>query len=141
MKKIEAELMPISAMSEQDIKDFMAYVWEMKSLNMFDCDVIGYPKTVMLRAKSEDGNQLFIPMQSVLMFDSIAPRPGLSARHEALALAKIGEVVVQAARDTGTKEIYFFCRDDRVADLCARHGYDEIKGVRLLRKKVQPTIQ
>jgi hypothetical protein len=141
MKKIEAEMLPISAMSEQDARDFIEYVWHMRSLNMFDRDVLTYPKTVMLRAKSEDGNQLFIPMQSVLMFDSIAPKPGLSPRHEALALAKIGEVVDQAARDTGTRETYFFCKDDRVADLCARHGYEEIKGVRLLRKKVQPAIQ
>lgn len=141
MRKIEAEMMPISAMSEQDVNDFMAYVWSQKPLNMFDPEIIGYPRTVMLRAKSEDENQLFIPLQSVLMYDAIAPKPGLSPREEALALAKIGKVVDQAALDSGTREVFFFCRDDRVADLCAAHGYEEIKGVRLLRKKVVPAGQ
>ncbi len=141
MKTISAEMMPISAMSERDVHDFMDYVWHMKPLNMFDPNVIGYPRTVMLRAKSEDENQLFIPLQSVLMYDSIAPKPGISPRQEALALARIGQVVDQAGRDTGIRETYFFCKDDRVADLCAKHGFEEIKGVRLLRKKVSPAIQ
>ena len=92
---------------------------------MFDPAVVGYPKTVMLRAKSEDENLLFIPLQSVLMYDSIAPKPGLSPRHEALALARIGQVVDQVAQDTGTREVFFFCRDNTVADLCAAHGYEE----------------
>jgi hypothetical protein len=138
MKRIEAEMMPISAMNEQDVKDFMEYVWQMRHLNMFDKDVIGYPRTVMLRAKSEDGNELFIPLQSVLMYDAIAPKPGLSPWHEALALARIGQVVDQAARDTGTGEVWFVCRDERVADLCAKHGYEELHNVRVLRKKVSP---
>src|SRR5579863_899010 len=123
MRKIEAELMPISAMNELDVKDFMEFVWHMKPLNMFDPEVIGYPRTVMLRAKSEEENQLFIPIQSVLMYDAIAPKPGLSPRHEALALARIGQVVDQAARDAGIRETFFFCKDDRVADLCAKHGF------------------
>ena len=139
MKKVFAEMLPIPAMSEHDARDFIEYVWSMRSLNMFDKDVLTYPRTVMLRARNEEGNQLFVPLQSVLMYDSIAPRPGLSPMAEARALSKIGEVVDQAAQHSGTREVYFFCRDDRVADLCARHGYEEIQNVRVLRKKINPT--
>lgn len=138
MHKLEAEMLPISAMTEGDARDFCEYVWSMKPLNLFDREVLTYPRTVMLRAKNEEGNQLFIPLQSVLMYDSIAPRPGLSPMAEARALSKIGEVVDQAAQDSGVAEVYFFCRDDRVADLCSRHGYEEIRNVRVLKKKISP---
>lgn len=140
MKKISAVVMPISGMSPQDAEKFMDWVFQMRPLNLFDPDVIGYPRTVMLRAESEDEPLLYVPLQSVLMFDSIAPKPGLPARQEALCLARIGEVVDQAAEATGHREVYFFCRDERVADLCAAHGYEEIKGVRLLKKKIQSAV-
>ena len=139
MTKLSAEMLPLSAMTEQDARDFCEYVWSMHGLNMFQPEVLTYPRAVMLRARNEEGNQLFIPLQSVLMYDSIAPRPGLSPMAEARALSKIGEVVDQAAQHSGTREVYFFCRDDRVADLCARHGYEEIQNVRVLRKKISPT--
>lgn len=136
MKKIEAEILPISAMSDTDRQDFMQWVWETQQ-NLFDPDVIGYPRTIMSRAKNEDGNLLFIPIQFVLMYDSIAHKPDLTHRQEALCLLKIGEQVDEAARLLGINELYFFCADDRVADACAKHGFEELKGVRVLRRKLK----
>lgn len=128
--------MPIAEMTEADVENFKEWVWKMRSINMFDPEVIGYPRAAMAKAENEDGALLYIPLQAVLMFDAIAPKPELTPRQEAMCLWKIGEVVDQAARETEFREVVFFCRDDRVSDICARHGFEEIKDVRVLRKKV-----
>ena len=128
--------MTIGSVSPEDAKRFSEWVWAMRGLNMFDPSVISYPRTVMLRASNEADPLLFVPLQSVLMFDSIAPKPGLSPRQEALCLRRIDQKVESLAKDSQHREVYFICRDDRVADLCARHGYEEIKDVRILRKKI-----
>lgn len=136
MKKITAEVLPVGSLSDSDKSQFMEWVWGMMPLNMFQPEMLGYPRTVMCKAGTEDETMLFVPLQSVLMFDAIAPKPGLTPRQEAMCLWRVGEAVDEAARDSGHREVFFFCRDDRVADICARHGFEEIKGVRLMRKKV-----
>jgi hypothetical protein len=136
MKKITADLLPIWQMSEQDQRNFTDWVWQMRKLNMFGGpQVLGYPRTVMCRAQSEEEALLYIPLQSVLMWDAIAPKPGITARQEALCLSRIVQSVDQAMEFTGHREVYFFTRDDRVCDIAARHGFEEIRGVRMLRKK------
>jgi hypothetical protein len=136
MKKIKAEILPVASIGEDEAKTFAEWVWKMRHLNMFDMNVIGYPRTAMLKASDEEKALLYMPIQSVLMFDSIAPRPGLTPRQEALCLARIRDLVDDVAKSSRHRETYFFCKDDRVADISIKHGYEEIKGVRLLRRKV-----
>lgn len=136
MKKITADALAVPRMSEQDKKNFAEWVWQMLHLNLFDMDVIGYPRTIMLRAQADEDPILYCPLQSVLMFESLAPKPGLSPRQEALALWRFGELVDKLALESGHREVYFMCADDRVADICARHGFQEVRGVRLLKKKI-----
>lgn len=137
MKKITAEILPVRALSEPDRDSFISWVWHMMPLNMFQKEVLTYPRTVMCKASVGEETALFVPLQSVLMYDAIAPRPGLSPKQEAMCLWRIGEQVDQLARESQHREVYFFCRDDRVADICAAHGFEEIKNVRVLRRKVQ----
>jgi hypothetical protein len=136
LKKITAEVLPLGSMTKTAIAKFVDWVWQMRHLNLFDKDVLTYPRTVMCRAGNEDDDLLFVPVQSVLMFDSLAPKPGLTPRQEAMCLWRVGEAVDEIAKQTGHREVYFFCSDDRVADICSRHGFKEIKGVRLMRKKL-----
>lgn len=138
MKKITATAMPLYECTEEDAKLFMDWVWLQRSINMFDPQVLTYPRTVMCKAGTEEETMLYIPLQPVLMWDAIAPKPGLTARQEALCLWKIGQVVEDAMKLCGFGEAYFLCSDDRVADICAEHGFEEIKGVRVLRKKLKP---
>jgi hypothetical protein len=138
MKKITAEVKTVGFLTELEKNQFTEWMWNGMPLNMFDPEVVAYPKTLITKASNEDGDLLYIPLQAALVFDAIAAKPGITPRQEALALWRIGEVTNQLARDTGHREIYFFCRDDRVSDICSNHDFEEIKGVRVLRRKVKP---
>src|SRR5437588_430625 len=115
--KITANPMTVGEMSEEDRKNFAEWVWASRALNCFDMEVVSYPKTVMVRADAPEGAVLYVPLQSVLLFESLAPKPGISPRMEALALYLIGEKVSEMALHTGHREVYFFCKDDRVAEI------------------------
>jgi len=123
-------------MDEADKQQFIDWVWQMRHLNLFVPEVMSYPRTVVCKASAGDEALAYIPLQSVLMYDSIAPKPGLSPRQEAMSLWRIGEAVDKAAQDSKHREVYFFCKDDRVADICSDHGFEEIRGVRLLRRRL-----
>lgn len=136
MKKINADVLPLSAMTEQDVTNFKQWVWNLRSINMFDPVVMSAPRTVMCCA-GNDEPLLYVPLQPVLMFDAIAAKPGLTPRQEAMCLWKIGEKVDEVAKATGYQEIWFVCRDDRVSDICAAHGFEEIKNVRVLKRTIK----
>lgn len=138
MNKITASLLPVRAMTVDDLKLFREWVFKLLHINMFQPEVMKAPRMTMCRAENDEGPLLYIPLQSVLMYDAIAAKPGITPRQEALCLWKIGEVVDKAALDAGYREIYFICRDDRVSDICAKHGFVEVKNVRVLKRVVEP---
>ena len=136
MNKISTSLSLVGAMSSTDTKNFIDWVWQARIINCFDPDVLKYPRTIMATAEEQEAALLYIPVQPVLMFESIAPKPGISPRKEALALWKIGQMLEDVSKMTGFQEQYFLCKDDRVADICAEHGFTELVGYRLLKKKI-----
>lgn len=135
--KVEAQIKVVSAMQPEEAQEFAAWIWRTRELGMFDRDMLGYPRAMMLKACDADGALLYIPLQPVLMYDAIASKPGLNPRQEALSMWRIGELVDQVQKDAGYGESYFVCRDDRVADICLRHGFEELKNVRVLKHKAQ----
>ena len=138
--KITAELFPLSDLSVEDQKLFIDWIWKARSINCFDPDVLNSPRVIMAKASSsEEGSQLFIPLQATLMWESIAPRPGISERVEALSLARIEARVVSAMQDAGFGESYFLCKDDTLANFVAgRPNWEELQGYRILRRKLTP---
>jgi hypothetical protein len=141
LKKIQAQVMGMPEMAKLDIQLFMEWVWRIRSINMFDPEVIGYPRTVMCRADNGEEPLLSVPLQAVLMYDAIAPKEGITGKQEAISLLRIQDEVDNLMRATGHREVYFLTSDDRVADYVQRHGdrgFTEIKGVRVLRRKVRP---
>lgn len=136
MKKITAEVFTVGSLPKKAWNQLIDWMKRGMPLNMFDPNMLLYPRTVICTAKNDNENFLFVPLQPVLMYDAIASAPGISPRQEALALYRIGEVTDRLAKDSGFREVYFFCRDNSVSDLCAKHGFEEIKNVRVLRKKI-----
>lgn len=137
MTKITAELLPLYALPLDEAKLFTDWVWQARKINMFDPEVLKAPRAAMVRAVNEQGPLLFVPLQPVLMLESLAPKPGLTPRQEAMSLWRVGEAVEGAAKLCGFQEVVFMTRDDRVADICAEHGFEELKGVRVLKKKIK----
>lgn len=141
MTKIKAQLMPLSKMTEADVSNFKQWVWNLRHINMFQPKVMSAPRTIMCKASAvtEGGEEplVYIPLQPVLMYDAIAAKPELDPKHEALALARIGQVVDETAKTLGFQEVFFICRDDRVSDLCAKHGFTEVSKVRVFKKTIE----
>lgn len=136
MYHIGTRVSTIGNMTEEDFGTFSDWVWRARAINCFDKDIVGYPRTIMLTAEDKDGPILYLPVQPVLMLESLAPRPEVSPRKEALALWKLGEMLDGISQAVGMQEQYFLCKDDRVADICSKHGFQELIGYRLLKKKV-----
>lgn len=135
--KIEAEIKAICQMDSVETKEFAEWVWRGRDLNMFDPEVIRYPRATMLKASSGSGALVYIPLHSVLMYESIAAKPGISAKEEALCLRRITALVDQVQQELGYGEAYFMCRDERVAEIALRHGFEEVSNVRILRHKAE----
>jgi hypothetical protein len=138
MYQITTRVTAVGAMPEEDKKRFVDWIWEARQINCFDPDILTYPRTVMYTADDNDGPILYLPVQPGLILESLAPRPEVSARKEAMALWKLGEMLEETSRITGIQEQYFLCRDDRVSDICCKHGFEEMKGYRIMKKKVKP---
>lgn len=137
MQKIKAEILALCDLTQADRDNFSQWVWRQRSTNLFQTDVMKAPRMVMCKALKGEDAALYVPLHPVLMFDAIASAPDLTPRQEALALWKIGQEADRIARDTKHREIYFICRDDRVSDICAKHGFEEVKNVRVLKRTVQ----
>jgi hypothetical protein len=46
--KIRTQAMPISEVTEEQAKQFIKWVWEARTINCFDPDVVSYPRSCML---------------------------------------------------------------------------------------------
>jgi hypothetical protein len=138
MRKITGSLMALFETPLADARKFIG--WIHKTRNNLDQKVLTYPRTCMARAEREGETVMMIPVNPVLMFESVAADPSLSERERALCLWKIGEIVEQAMKDSGHCEAYFLTRDDRLAETVSRHGWTEQKGYRILKRQIDPPL-
>jgi hypothetical protein len=142
MKKITADVMPLYAVPEEDAKKFIQWVWSARDKVNFDPDTLLYPRSCMTRAQNEEETLMLIPLQPVLMFESMARKPELSDGQSVYCLHKIGQVVESLMEDTGHREAYFLTNDEREAETCSRHGwtkalYDPEKKTWLMKRKTE----
>lgn len=100
--------------------------------NLFDPAVTFYPTTNVLAvekplhgAAGEPAGAsepiFFAPFQAVVMLESLAPKPGLSPREMAAAVAKFHEGVVNVCRNMRIREIFFVCADDTITEFVLNH--------------------
>lgn len=136
LRNIVANLKPLFQMPLTDAKQFMEWVKAYSWKTQFNPIVMSHPRMVMATAYDESGPILYLPLQSCIMFDCLAPKPGINKRELAYALSQVGQVVEQAMKDTGNCDAYMFTNDNDEADSVVKHGWEELKGVRLLRKRI-----
>lgn len=132
MKKISVR----DKLSPADLQLFLHWVLNTPQ-NCYDPSILSYQRATLLAADDPDGPFAFLPMQMVLMLESLAVMAGTSPRKMALALANFGKAIDEIAQGVGVNEVYFLCRDNDVADMCANHGFEELIDFRLLRRKIE----
>lgn len=135
MKEITAEIMPLSVFPPEERSTFSAWAWNLRDRTQFDMDVIGYPRACIARASSEGTPLLYVPIQPVLMLESLAPDPTLTTNQKALALWRVMEEMDDVMKLTGMHETYFVTQDDQFAERAIAAGFTEVKG-RVLKRKL-----
>ena len=135
MVKTQAELLPLAAMSPEDAQLFTDWMWEARQFTRFDPDVLSYPRIVMAKTSKGDEPTAYVPVQPVLMVESFAPSPNTNIGDKAASLYAIQELLVKTMQDSGMAESYFLA-EDSLAEFAVNHGWEEIKGCRVLRRKL-----
>ncbi len=140
MREITADVMPLYAVPEEDAQKFIKWIWDVRQKVCFDADTLAYPRSCMTMAKIDGETSLMIPLQPVLMFESLARKPGLSNRETAVCMLRIGESVEDIAKLTGHAEGYFFTNDYPEVLACSKNGWtvylhDPEKGVWMMKRK------
>jgi hypothetical protein len=140
LKNITADVVVLCKVPIQEAKNFISWIWKSLRQTQFDAEIMTHPRMVMATARDENGPLVQIPLQSVLMFDCMAAKPGIDNRTKAYAMWKIGETVEQVMKDTGNLDCFFYTNDEAEAESCAKHGWTELKGVRLMRKRLPASV-
>jgi hypothetical protein len=133
--KVTAEVVPLGAFPPEDARQFIEWAWLVRKANRLDKDVLAYPRACMCVAKLDGNPALYVPIHPVLMWESLVPDPNLTPQERALALWRVAREVDGVMKLTGMMETYFFTSDDHFAEVARRHGFEEVKNVRILRRK------
>ncbi len=142
MQKLSVDLMPVGSVPEDDVQNYISWAWRMRDITNLDIPVLGYPRACMARAKSGDDTVMMVPFHPVITYEPLSYSPDLSPRMRALCLARIFGEVEKAMQETGHREQFFLTADDSVADAAARHGWTEVKGFRVMKRRMPgPGIQ
>lgn len=134
MKRITADIMALCKLPMEDTKKFIS--WILRKRNNLDVKVLSYPRACMTRATEGTETLMLIPVQPVLVFESMAAKPEITDHQMAMCLWRIGEVAESAMKDTGMHEAMFLTMDDKMVKLCASHGWKEQKGFRIMKRQL-----
>jgi hypothetical protein len=143
MKKTTAEITPIGQLPLDDMKKFITWAYLMRQKTEFyDMSVMTHPRLCMAKASMDGEPALFIPLRPVLMFDILTPDPKLTDRQRAICMWRIGELLEDKIMpDSGMYDAFFYTNDEQEVITCSRHGWTEIKGVHLMRKRIKGTSE
>jgi hypothetical protein len=101
--------------------------WTVASLEAshFDPDILGKPSTLLLAA--HDSQPItFLPLQMVLMLESVVSDPEASPERRALAIRELTKAAAYVARSKGVNELVFLPTDPELEKLAKKHGFEEL---------------
>lgn len=103
--------------------------------NLFDPDIVNYPSLQTL-AVDKDGETIsYVPFHPVIVVESLAHKPGITPRENAVGLRRAQDTIEEIAKKYGIAEIWWECADPRLIEFAQRHGYRAVTTT-VLRKKV-----
>ena len=140
MKKITADVMPVSALGPEQARNMLDWMYR----DGFDAGVLHYPRTVVTRALADGEPIMYVPVGSILRFETLAAKPGTSVLQIAQGLQRISALVDQLAAETGFRECEMMTNSEAEKDLCIKRGwyvvlYDPSCSTWLLRHRVPTT--
>lgn len=102
--------------------------------NGFDPDIASYPHLYTIAIEDEHGPLMYVPTHPVLVVESVACRPDITAKGYIKALLDAKAVTEGMALQNGIREIYTSSTFTPMYKTLRRHGYTPVSGS--LRKKL-----
>lgn len=126
----------LGEMSAEEVKQFVEWTQAAATTTSFPAEIIGYPRCAMLITENKHGNQAYAPVQTVLTFECFVPNPTATNLNRAASLGLMDKALVQIAQSANIGQIMCWVpwQLEDYAEKIQRHGWEEIKGVRLFRK-------
>jgi N-acetylglutamate synthase-like GNAT family acetyltransferase len=116
----------VRAAVEADRQNVAEWVTKNAAENQIDTDIFAYPQTKIYAATN--GKPIcYLPVQMVVMMESLAPNPEATDSERAEAIRQLLKGVVLQAHGAGIREVYFVGTDKRVNRIATRHGFEKIK--------------
>ena len=104
--------------------------------NLFDPSIVKYPSLRTVVVEKDGEPQTYVPFHPVLVLESLAQRPGLTPRENAVGLRRLQDTIESTAKQYGMAEVWWMCADKDLIHFAQQHGYEVIKTA-VLRKKVE----
>jgi len=123
---------PMALADAPEMADWMA---KLAHRNNLDADVLGYRATTVMKA-SNGKALVYVPVQTVYMWESLALNPEASPLEIASALRALFTVVEYEGRKAGHGEQYFLCADEETCKFAEHQGLEKIEGLTLYRRKL-----
>ena len=128
----------VRLLEEKDIPQFCE--WEVATENNgFDPSIAQYPSLRTLVSEIDGEPALYTPFHPVLVVESLGHRPGITPRHNAIAIYRADQVIEKIAQSYKMAEVWWMCSDESLIKAAQARGYEVVK-TKVLRKKVSPNV-
>lgn len=95
--------------------------------NMFDPAILTYPSLRVLCSYNGSGPCAYLPMQTALMLESVALKPGLDSQLAAQAFRDLVKGATFVGSQLKINELYFLSTHDELKRMAENHGFEEIE--------------
>jgi hypothetical protein len=143
MRTVTAEILPAYAMSPDDVRDLAQWITSIP--NGLDEGIAAYPRLTLTRALADGEPYMYCPLHPVLMFESLAPRPGTSVMQVARGLQALSDLADDVGKMSGHAEAFFITSSPEEMALAERRGWtailhDRERGQWLMKRKLPPVV-
>lgn len=94
--------------------------------NAFDADVLDYPLTTTLAAHSNGTTYAYMPVNPVLMLESIGITNGHTPQEQANAVMELTKAAATLGHVNGYRELMFLASDEVTARGAKMMGFEEL---------------
>ncbi len=140
MSKYTAKLAPI-----EEAQQFGLWLHANRDKNFYDPDFMKYDATRVI-GSYKDGEAIgYLPFQTVIMTESLAPKPGSTFKQISALLKTAVHEIARWAKIAGMGEIYFLANPDDMDTIrfAQEHGYERLNLVpmRLKLHNMRPPLK
>lgn len=111
----------------RDAEAYLAWLKAASDINLVDPSTVNYPTANTLVVEDRQGEPaLMNTFHAVICMEALAPKPGLTPMQEARALKELFDGIKKIAAATGVREIWFGCKDERLAKFIEGRGFERL---------------